>query len=116
MRKSEPNRHDQVKRLLIVDDCGGCLYGREALERIARTGKAERMYKVSGVSAEAFIVWLASEYGAIVPECRQALARMEQGRIDYDLLAAISEKVDLSFDDLEQIRELHFRGKARCYE
>jgi hypothetical protein len=106
------NRHEPIKKLLIMDDYGGCLYGRNALERIAKTGRAERLYKVCGISAEAFIMYLAATFGEVT-EVQEVFINMGQGQIDYDLLAAISEKVQLSLDDLEQIRELHFTGKIQ---
>ena len=112
MSKSEPDRHELVKRLLILDEERRCLYGRRMLEEVAASRKAShRVYKVEGVSAAVFVVYMAYEFGQ-VPECGRALRLLDEGRIDYDLLAAISDKVQLTFDDLEQIRELHFRSKA----
>jgi len=112
MRKSEPDKHEPVSRLLIIDDANRCVYGRGLLERIALGRDKGKVHKVVGISAEALIVYLAHDWPD-VPECREALWLLSQGQINHDLMAVISEKVQVTYDDLEQIRELHFRGMTR---
>ena len=51
-----------------------------------------------------------------VPECREVLRLLEAGKIDHEMLAGISEKVALTFDDLECVLELHFHGKLHKSE
>jgi hypothetical protein len=81
------------------------------LERIALGGdKGTKVHKVVGVSAEALIVYLAHDWPEVW-QCQQAMRLMESGKIDYNLLARISEIVALSLDDLEQLRELHFKAR-----
>jgi hypothetical protein len=81
------------------------------LEQIALGRDKGGVHKVVGIAAETLIVYLAHDW-AEVPECRQALRLLEQrGEIDYRLLSTISDKVQLTYDDLEQIRELHFLAK-----
>jgi hypothetical protein len=110
MSRSEPDRFESVPDLLILDGEGRCIYGRHLLADIVAGRGSRRVYKVIGIAAEVLVVYMAYEFRE-VSKCREALKLLEAGSIDYDLLARISEKVKLTFDDLEQIRELHFRGK-----
>ena len=79
MRKSEPDKHELVSRLLIIDDANRCIYGRGLLESIALGRDKGKVHKVVGISAEALIVYLAHDWPDI-PECREALRLLSRGR------------------------------------
>jgi hypothetical protein len=61
MRKSEPDKHEPVSRLLIIDDANRCVYGRGLLEGIALGHDKGKVHKVVGIQAEVLIVYLAHE-------------------------------------------------------
>jgi hypothetical protein len=72
--ESEPNRYEPVSRLLIIDDHGACIYGRDLLERIAAGKDRARLCELRRIAAEVLVVYMAYEYREVA-ECREALKR-----------------------------------------
>jgi hypothetical protein len=88
--------------VVIKDEDGHLLYGHQLLNQIIKTKKGTQVYLLNNVPAEAYIVYISHRF----PQCKEVQTLQASHMIDYQLLEAISDIIELSEDDCEAIEQL----------
>ena len=86
--------------IIIFDREGQILYGFQALQRIVQTQRGQPALTVRGVSIEAYIAYVCTQYPC--PET----AALTQGResVTSAQLEAVSDRIDLTLADVENLK------------
>lgn len=94
--------------LIILDDEGRPLYGQQLLEHIAKTNTPNLCHTVEGIWTETYVLYVAEKFPG-VPEVRALVQNLEEaeaqegGEIDWHLLNAVDDSIELTIDDAEQM-------------
>src|SRR5271166_7051523 len=94
--------------LVIQDDDGQIIYGHQVLKRIAQTGMTPEVNIVRGILPECFITYVSRRFSE-VKEVRDLVASNE---INYKLLEAVSDRVELGVADVVSMFRLQSKVQA----
>ena len=86
--------------LVIRDNEGRLLYGHQVLKRIVATGKTIEAAYFEGIEADAFVAYVGTKF----PENRYVQSLVRSGRVDRDLLEALSDSIELTIEDAHAMR------------
>ena len=82
--------------LVIQDDEGQIIYGHEVLKRIAQTGMTPEVNIVRGILPECFITYVSRQF----PEVKEVRDLAASNEINYKLLEAVSDRIELGVADV----------------
>ena len=94
--------------LVIQDDEGQIIYGHEVLKRISQTGMTPEVNIVRGILPECFITYVSRRFSE-VKEVRDLVASNE---INYKLLEAVSDRIELGVADVVSMFRLQSKVQA----
>jgi hypothetical protein len=98
----QPFRKKQMD-LIIRDDEGHILYGHQTLRRIIQTGKGMDYSESEGITAECYLAYIHAKF----PDLKEVRALRDSGMIDADLLEAVSDRIELTTEDVENMEKLN---------
>jgi hypothetical protein len=93
------------ENLVIIDDEGRILYGHQLLKWVMERDSSVKALEVRGITAECYIAYVQQRFGHV----REVKAMAASGLVDCDLLEAVSDKIDLSHDDVEVMLAMESR-------
>ena len=94
--------------LVIQDDEGQIIYGHEVLKRLAQTGMTPEVNIVRGILSECLITYVSKRFSE-VEEVRDLVASNE---INYKLLEAVSDRIELGVADVVSMFRLQSKVQA----
>jgi hypothetical protein len=94
--------------LVIQDDEGQTIYGHEVLKRIAQTGMTPEVNIVRGISPESFITYVSKRF----PEVKEVRDLVASNEINYKLLEAVSDRIELGVADVVSMFRLQSKVQA----
>ncbi len=83
--------------LVIIDNEGRLLYGHQLLKRVLERNIPVEALEVRRIIAEVYIVYVRERFGHI----KEVKAMAASDQVDSELLEAVSDKIDLSHNDVE---------------
>jgi hypothetical protein len=93
--------------LVIQDDEGQIIYGHEVLKRISQTGMTPEVNIVRGILPECFITYVSRRF----PEVKEVRDLVASNEINYKLLEAVSDRIELGVADVVSM----FRLQSQVY-
>jgi hypothetical protein len=94
--------------LVIQDDEGQTIYGHEVLKRIAQTGMTPEVNIVRGILPECFITYVSRRF----PEVKEVRDLVASNEINYKLLEAVSDRIELGVADVVSMFRLQSKVQA----
>ena len=94
--------------LVIQDDQGQIIYGHEVLKRISQTGMTPEVNMVRGISPESLITYVSKRF----PEVKEVRDLVASNEINYKLLEAVSDRLELGVADVVSIFRLQSKVQA----
>ena len=94
--------------LVIQDDEGKIIYGHEVLKRISQTGMTPEVNIVRGISPESFITYVSKRF----PEGKEVRDLVASNEINYKLLEAVSNRIELGVADVVSMFRLQSKVQA----
>jgi len=88
--------------LIIRSDQGDLLYGHQLLKRTIGTGQSSEAEVCEGIEPEVFLAYVGTKF----PENREVQALLGNETIESDLLEAVSDSIELTPEDADNMREL----------
>ena len=94
--------------LVIQDDEGQIIYGHEVLKRISQTGMTPEVNIVRGILPECFITHVSRRF----PEVKEVRDLVASNEINYKLLEAVSDRIELGVADVVSMFRLQSKVQA----
>jgi len=94
--------------LVIQDDEGQIIYGHEVLKRISQTGMTPEVNMVRGISPESLITYVSKRF----PEVKEVRDLVASNEINYKLLEAVSDRIELGVADVVSMFRLQSEVQA----
>ena len=94
--------------LVIQDDEGQIIYGHAVLKRIAQTGMTPEVNIVRGILPECFITYVSRRF----PEVKEVRDLVASSEINYKLLEAVSDRIELGVADVVSMFRLQSKVQA----
>jgi hypothetical protein len=94
--------------LVIQDDEGQIIYGHEVLKRLSQTGLTPEVNVVRGIHPECFITYVSRRF----PEVKEVRDLVASNEIDYKLLEAVSDRIELGVTDVVSMFRLQSEVQA----
>lgn len=94
--------------LVIQDDEGQTIYGHEVLKRISQTGMTPEVNIVRGILPECFIAYVSRR----LPEVKEVRDLVASNEINYKLLEAVSDRIELGVADVVSMFRLQSKVQA----
>ena len=94
--------------LVIQDDEGQIIYGHAVLKRIAQTGMTPEANIVRGILPECFISYVSRRF----PEVTEVRDLAASNEINYKLLEAVSDRIELGVADVVSMFRLQSEVQA----
>lgn len=88
--------------LIIRSDHGDLLYGHQLLKRIGDKGTGNEVEICEGIEPEIFFAYVGTKF----PENRAVMALLGSETLESDLLEAVSDTIELTPQDVDNMREL----------
>ena len=88
--------------LIIRSNQGDLLYGHQLLKSIVDTGTSNEVEVCKGIEPEIFFAYVGTKF----PENRAVMALLGSETLDRDLLEAVSDTIELTPEDADNMREL----------
>ena len=98
--------------LVIQNDEGQTIYGHEVLKRIAQTGMMAEVNIVRGILPECFITYVSRRF----PEVKEVRDLVASNEINYKLLEAVSDRIELGVADVVSMFRLQSKVQAESDE
>jgi len=98
--------------LVIQDDEGQIIYGHEVLKRIAQTGMTPEVNIVRGILPESFVTYVSRRF----PEVNEVRDLVASNEINYKLLEAVSDRIELGVADVVSMFRLQSKVQAESDE
>jgi hypothetical protein len=88
--------------LIIRSNQGDLLYGHQLLKRIVDTETSNEVAVCEGIEPEIFFAYVGTKF----PENRAVTALLGSETLESDLLEAVSDTIELTPQDVDNMREL----------
>ena len=88
--------------LIIRSNQGDLLYGHQFLKRMVDTGTRNEVDVCEGIEPEIFFAYVGTKF----PENRAVMALLGSETLESDLLEAVSDTIELTPEDVDNMREL----------
>jgi len=92
--------------LVIIDNEGRLLYGHQLLKRVLERNIPVEALEVRRIIAEVYIVYVRERFGHI----KEVKAMAASDQVDSEMLEAVSDKIDLSHNDVEVMFAMQSQG------
>ena len=98
--------------LVIQDNEGQIIYGHEVLKRISQTGMTPEVNIVRGILPESFVTYVSRRF----PEVKEVRDLAASNEINYKLLEAVSDRIELGVADVVSMFRLQSKVQAESDE
>src|SRR5580693_3982425 len=98
--------------LVIQDDEGEIIYGHEVLKRISQSGMTPKVNIVRGILPECFITYVSRRF----PEVKEVRDLVASNEINYKMLEAVSDRIELGVADVVSMFRLQSKVQAGSNE